>query len=316
MAFTSENLIESVKNKALIPISQITFTDEQILQIANEEIQTAIVPMLLDAREDYMVKYQEQGIVNGQDEYVIPARAIGGKLKDLTIFDSVAIAETRRDNERSIAYLPSELVPYRTSSYATYDYQAFFFRGNNVVLHPKPSTDNAVLRLYYFERPNRLVKQTDAGRIDSIDTTNNQVTLGNLPIDFSINTLVDFVKATPGFENRATDQTIQNINGLTLTFTELPTGLVVGDYVCLAEETPVVQLPVELHPILAQRVTVKILEAIGDTVGSNLARVKLQEMEINATGLLQPRIEGETKKIINPFSPLNVIGRSNRWNGY
>lgn len=316
MAYTTSNLIEAIKSKALVPSNQNTFTPESMLAIADEELQNAIVPAIMAAREDFFVTYMEYDIVNGQALYDIPPRAIGMILHDVTMFDSINVASTQRTGERSIPWVSSDSNSYRTSDYATYSFQAFFIRGNKVVLTPPPNVNSGVLRLYYYQRPSRLVPIASAARIDDIDTVANTITVSNLPTTMNITTLVDFIKAQPGFDTLDTDSPIVNISGLVLTFSELPSGLSLGDYIALAGETPVMQIPIEFHSVLAQRVAVKILEAIGDVQGSNLARTKLQEIEMHVKNLIQPRVHGEFKKVVNPFSTLNTIGRSNRWNGY
>jgi hypothetical protein len=91
----------------------------------------------------------------------------------------------------------------------------------------------------------------------------------------------------------------------------LQVGFNVGDYVMKAEETIVPQLPTELHPILAQRTTVKMLEALGDTEGMQNAQKELERMEFNAMTLIDNRAEGAPQKVRNKHSLLRqkVVSR-------
>lgn len=92
----------------------------------------------------------------------------------------------------------------------------------------------------------------------------------------------------------------------------------VGQYITKAEESIVPNVPTELHPILAQRVAVACLEAMGDEQNKQSAERKLQQMEQNANSIIDNRVEGAPIKIKNRHSPLTqaagVSGRrKNRW---
>jgi hypothetical protein len=89
-----------------------------------------------------------------------------------------------------------------------------------------------------------------------------------------------------------------------------------GQYVTAAEETFVPNIPTELHPILAQRVAVACLEAMGDEQNKQSAERKLANMEKDAGTFLDNRVEGAQVKIKSRHSPLvntlNTLGRRNR----
>jgi hypothetical protein len=120
-------------------------------------------------------------------------------------------------------------------------------------------------------------------------------------------TLYDLVRASPGYESLADDVT--PLADYTFPTFTAPTDVEVGDYVCLAGESCVPQIPVELQPVLAQRVIVKVLEAIGDAAAVQTAQGKLLEAEAAAKTLLTPRVDGEPKMFRNPSSPF----RSGAW---
>lgn len=89
----------------------------------------------------------------------------------------------------------------------------------------------------------------------------------------------------------------------------MPTRLNVGDILALPEETIIPQIPVELHSMLAQRVVMRCLEAIGDTQGLTNATAKLQEMEVKTGSVIDDRVEDAPQKIINRNSTLRVYRR-------
>src|SRR5690606_8653031 len=93
------------------------------------------------------------------------------------------------------------------------------------------------------------------------------------------------------------DQTITGISGTTIEFSSLPDELAVGDYVCLAGESPVPQIPVEFHALLAQEVVVKVLEALGKSTKD--AKDDLKTLKENLPNLITPRVQGESRRVVN-----------------
>lgn len=313
--FSSDALIQDIKRRTFMPISQITYNDEDILDFADEEIQIGIVPLLMSVREDYLVTYKEDTINSGQPSYDMHKRAIVQKLKDVTIV--MANSDTNNPVEISLPRIQSDQGPTRLLN----NYPGFFVRNNKVMLQNPDTFAGQKLRQYYFLRPSKLVTPINACRITRVgpDTNSpalaaNQIEVGLIPTGFgsdaTFTQTVDIVRNNPGFEILSMDAVASfNTNTLIVTFsslTSLPTGLEVGDWVCLAGETVVPQIPVEMHPILAQRAAVKVLEGMGDASNLQLAQGKLKEMEKAVLGLLSNRIEGEPQKIVNPYSPLRI----------
>jgi hypothetical protein len=94
--------------------------------------------------------------------------------------------------------------------------------------------------------------------------------------------------------------------------------LVVGSHITIAEETVVPNIPTELHPILAQRVAVSCLEAMGDEQNKQSAERKLKQMEDNSMSFLDNRVEGAQIKIKSKSSTLTQTldqsaKRNRRW---
>lgn len=303
MSWTTTDLLNAIKKRALIPSSQQTYTDSDLLQFANDELQMQIVPMLLSVREEYLVEKYSVSIVASTANYTIPTRAIGRKLRELDYVDSQGYV-------RLIPRLDHAEYPQVGFQLDVGDPQSYYLQADDIILDPTPSTTTSgTLRMFYFQRPNDLVSVNAVSTITAINTSTNVVTVNLIPSTFSVGTLCDFVMGTPGFRNRAIDQAITALGTNTITFASLPTGLAVGDYVCLAGQAPVVQMPTELFPVCAQRVVVKVLEGLGDAQGVQVAQAKLQEMEQRVLQLLSQRVEGSAKKIINQRSILSYFSR-------
>ena len=69
--YTSTDLINSIKRRILFPISQSTFSEQDILDFATEEMNMAIVPVVLQKQEDYYLYTEDITLVNGTSKYNI-----------------------------------------------------------------------------------------------------------------------------------------------------------------------------------------------------------------------------------------------------
>lgn len=295
--YLSTDLITSVKRRCNVPTSQVTFTSTDFLALADEEVRCKLVPLVLKHMEEFYVTILDQSITANQSAYAIPTRAIGMALRDVQIVSSVD-TDTRVPLER---LSPEDLYAGITGNVRyLIKKNGFYLQGNSVVLYPTPSAATLdLLRMSYYMRPNQLVAVDTCGLIQSINTTLNTVTVVTLPSNITTNTLVDLVKAQPGFECTAIDQTITNIASTTLTFASLPSGLAVGDYVCQAQQSCVVQVPAELQPLLFQYVVVRVLSAQGDNTNLKAAVAELDSLEKSAGLLLAPRVSGKVKRVVN-----------------
>ena len=165
-----------------------------------------------------------------------------------------------------------------------------------------------LLRLQIFQRPNAVVAEQYCATITAINTATNTVTLDNIPPGFVGAPLFDVVRGTPFFETLAIDQTAA-ISGSTMTFTTaLPSGVSpyvpsIGDYVCIAGQAPVANLPVEMLSVLTQRLVVKVLEATGDQNGLKAADAACEKAWIAALQQSTPRDEGNARYVVNFNGP-------------
>lgn len=297
MAYTTTDLISAVKSLASIPTSQSLFSTSDFLRFANRALSMKLVPLLQSVREEYYVTEKDYAVTAAQASYRIPSRAVGAKLRDVKIIDG--------DYEYSLPRLDPEGV---TSS--TQGQRGFYLKANHVVLVPTPTTtDGTYLRLSYTRRPGTLVATTDCAQITSIDTGNNQVVVSSVPSTFTTSVEVDLIEGKPGFDWLATDKAITGVSGTTISFASLPTGLAEGDWLALAGKSPVMQIPLELHPILEQAVAVTCLSAQGKRSDAKAMDDELSVLMKDALNVLTPRIDGEPKKIVGRATLLNHFRR-------
>lgn len=188
--------------------------------------------------------------------------------------------------------------------------QGYFLQNTDLRLMLNPPS-GSTLRMQYFLRPNRVVPVDQCGTITAIDTNTNEVTIDadTMPAGdglFTTSDTYDLIRGTPGFETLAMDQTVTSISGVDLnvfTFADdLPEGLAIGDFMCFAGESPVAQIPVELQPLLTQRLVVKVLEALGDPK-VEVAKKMLDEQKLTSLIETQPRTEGDARYVKNTNGP-------------
>lgn len=289
-------LIDSVRRRAMIPEDDSTFTDQDIIEILNEEIDVGLLFTLLSLSEEHLVTYDDIPTDADKIRYTIPYRAIGNKLRDVAYVDaSGAIYELSRISLEEL----SDYRYYRSASKG----DVFYVEGNEIVLVDTKLKSYQYIRMYYYLRPNSLVKTSTTGTITNIDRNTGEITLSSFPSNFSSLPTVDFVSSKTPNKIHSFDKSISSINQntkiVTFTTTDIPEDLEIGDYIAEAEQTPVPNLPTELHPILAQRAAVHILESLGDTEALANAQRRLEKMEVSVQGLIDNRVEGAPEKI-NP----------------
>lgn len=293
--YTTTALLASIRRRGMIPNNSEVFSDADLLALATEELQSFVVPFLLRIREEYLVAVKDVTIVSGTAEYDIPARAIGGKLRDVLVLlgnDYVPIPRVE----------PEQVVTGPSGSVG-----AYYLQNNQVVLVPTPSS-GGTLRLKYHRRPSELVAVSACQSITDASAGTGTYILA--VSGSAISGSVDVVRGTPGFDVLAADAadldaTAGVVEIATTSFTAMPGDT---DYVTPAGQSCVVQLPVELHPLLVQRVVAKVLEAKGDKKAAQAFTV-CDAMLKDAHSLLAPRSEGSPRYLVNRNAPGFIRGR-------
>jgi hypothetical protein len=150
--YTSRELIEAVQRKIAIPLNQRTFSEDDILAFANEELMISQIPDIMMYHEEYFVYSEDVALVPNQERYPIPERAMGMKLRDIYYVDTNGnLFEMTRINPDDKAY-------WQRESSVINLMQKYYLENNDVVLAPfNISQPTGFLRFTYFMRPNQLV---------------------------------------------------------------------------------------------------------------------------------------------------------------
>lgn len=192
--YTSRDLVEAVKRKISFPISQNTFSSDDILKFANEEMMLSQVPDILKFQEEYFVYRYKTPLLNNKNRYAIPSRAIGMKLRDLMWTDQEGnFFEMTRVNDGDKAF-------FQRNVGANQAVHKFYMEGNEVVLTPLSLTNpTGDLNFFIFLRPNQLVDDSRAAIIKN----------------FVSSCTVDFNTLAPGNRLKINSEQFIAINALT-----------------------------------------------------------------------------------------------------
>lgn len=311
-ALTSNSLVESIKRRASIPENQSTFSKNDFLEFANEELRLGLVPAILELHEDYLLFEKDVPLVANKNAYEIPSRAVGNKLRDAQYkVDSTNYVEMTRigigdrfseQNARSETNL-----------------KQYYIKNNKVVFMDKISgTPSGMLTMVFYIKPSRLVEEERIGIISGINRSTGEVVVNSIPENFNISNKYDFYKSESPHSVLKIDLTATSINVATRTVrfnpNDIPDELQVGDHLSQAGECIIPQVPTEMQVMLAQMVACRVLESIGDTQGLQNALIKLKQMEDAAGVIIDNRVEDSPQKIVNRHGLVRTSIFSKRFN--
>jgi hypothetical protein len=298
--YTTTELIAKMKLNGMVPTAQSTFSASDFLRFLNDEVLHYIVPMIMSVRQEYFVA-SEDTVMGSTTSFNIPERAIGTKIRDI-------LKVTTGGNQYSIPRLEPEDVDEFNNNIA--NGEAFYLQNDSIILKGI-NNSNDTLRTKFFRRPNELVATSACALVSSV--SGNIATCSSIPTTWTTSMLFDVIKGKKSFISKGDDQTVTDINTTTneITFTVIPTGVVAGDWICLAQESPIPQIPYDCFPLLIMKTTASILRSLGQDKDAEQKEKKIAEMKESIVGLLADRTEGEPRKLVNKdnFAADNSIRR-------
>lgn len=292
MSWTTADLLTAIKNSQMFPdASSNSLSSASLLQFATEEMYITILPMIMGIREKYYEKYVDTAYTTSTPSLTIPSRSVGQTLSVVQYMVGVDIRPLEPIDPGTTATTAPTSVPTN-----------FYFENNTIVFYPPPNTSNGTVRMRYFQRPNRLEQTSNCAQITQFNSGTGVATC--TPVStWTTSNVFDFIpqtasQATPYNLNAV----ITGISGTTMSFTltAAQAALVtVGDWIALAEYTPIPEVPFELQPILMQATCCRGLAALNDQTALVSAKAILKEYMDAATKLLTPRDQGGNKKIVS-----------------
>lgn len=310
MAWLTSDLLADVRRRAMLPsTSTLGVADADLLEHANAEFATRLIPLVTSVNEEFYVQTVDIAVVAGQSAYRLPNRNAGGKLRDVTyVIGSSVLNLARIEPERLTQWIAS---PFGTPT-------GFYLEAGTVNLVPAPA-GSGTIRMKYYVRPGRLTNSaSDFGIVTGATYSGNSVALtfsGTLSTTNGV--LYDVIAYRPPFEYLATDATASlsgagavtlTVGGPTSPAPDLSRNIAVGDYVAKRDLSPILQLPVELQSLLVQRTVCAVMESFNYSERLKSAEDAYARMEEAALKLLTPRVDGAPRKMRGLLSSMSRFG--------
>lgn len=290
-------LLESVRDRCMLPASDDALSDARLTRIINDELQGYMSELLIATREEYLLQTTDV-TATGQTRVRIPKRAAAAGIRQLTIVaGSSETTPERLEPERArLAVRPSFGVP------------TYIVEGDDVVFDAA-ITSQQVVRFRYHYMPQLTDGATKGVQIESIAVGRNSFVYVGAPATPTppLPGPGDFIRMGGGNQPMGLDTSVLSTNIPTRTVTlaagnVVPDGIGVGDWMVVAGTTVIPPLPEAFMPLLCQRAAYVALRAIGDPK-ADAALLQLQEMRQAAHNLLQPRTMSSPRYVINRYAP-------------
>lgn len=300
--WTTTELLTAIRAKGRLAADDPDATNSALLSLADDQMKTRFVPAIRAARADWYSAFEDTALVAGQDAYRIPHRAASSSVRTVLWYDS---------SGRRFECYPVSMSDQHAYSTRSGRPQWYAIEDDRVRLIPKPASALGTLRIYYERRPATLIETSGALQVagELSDATTLVVSAGavNPSGILAEGDLADLVKKDPPFSACFIGREITDISlvfGAYLIFFEydsatmqLPTSdSVATDWLCPAGESPIPQIPPELHPLLALVTAAEYLQPIDPEAYDTLMGDFSARFE-QAIKLLSPRQQGRQQKM-------------------
>lgn len=299
-SYDTEALIANIKRRCAVPNSQLTYLPQDFTDLANDELQGHVVPLMMSAREEFFLDFVDVALTGNELE--IPDNAAGQKLR--------TVAFVQQSSPLVLINLPRlDLDVVAGVGYSNYASLAgFYVEGNKLKLYPSNSVpQNTVIRLYYYKRTLPLAAPSTYGEVISVNPNTNTIQLSFVPNDWDTGTVLNSVAANSPFSVTNEAITIASVSSPSIIVDDV-TGVNVGDFISEQGYSAIPQILVEAHPFLAQLTAVKILEGLGDREGMKAANAMADKLKQYLMVFISQRVDGSVKKVVNPNGGLRVTG--------
>lgn len=297
--YNTEELIKTIKRACAVPTSQLTYTDEDWTALANDMLQTKVVPLVMSTREEYFVTFED--VFSPADGVIpFPKQAVGSKLR--------TVAYISQQNPLILINLPRiDLdVVAGVGFYNIWTLAGFYIQGENIVLYPNTSVPtNTPIRLYYYKRTLYLAAPDQYGRVVEVDPLTGTITLDYLPLTWQVGDTLNSVSSEPNFTVTNPLMTVSALSSPTIIVDNVE-GISVGDYISQEGYSAIPQVPIEAMNYLAQLTAVIALEGLGDREGMAAAEKVAESLKESLLVMISNRVDGSPKKVINPSGGLRV----------
>ena len=302
---TASSLVASAYRRTLAPNAAGAIQPGDVITMLDEEMRATVAPLVLAAQEEFWVQNIDMAVQANVYNYTIPQRASFATWRDVVFVDT-------NGNEINMTNLSPEYLKLQFPAGGNPPLYTFGFvlQNDQVILWPpnQGTPTQYKLRMKIKRRPNTLTSNVNCGIVTNINTGTNVVTMSQADTTWTTATTFDIIPNSPQFTSRQDDATVTGVSlpaggPYTLTFTTIPTGMIVGDWVCPSMMSPIPQIPFDMFPLLTQRGAIRIWESLGDTQNLQVAERHYQDMAADFARTVSPRVDGTPKKIVNRNTP-------------
>lgn len=298
LTYTAEQIIDSLRLYGVVPDTGSQGTqDADLLRHLNEEMSLRMIPKLIEEHAEYYVTTTRIALVSNTLKYRLPSRAFMDKLRFISYVDS----NGERDSQPLVEISPERRGDYDWST--TSRPSGYYLEGNYICV--VGSSFSGWLEISWFFRPGQLVKSTEARQVTAVDLVTKTVTFAtNVPASWSTTNLFDVHSKNSGAEVKVWDAAATTVSGTSIVFTAAIDGttigthpIEVGDWVCLAEEAVVPAIPKDMHPMLVESTTVRVMAAKGDAEAVRIHSSLLEAPVQSFKNILENRVESKPTRI-------------------
>lgn len=296
MALLVTDLLAEIRQAAGIASSSTYspegLTDADILRVANRELSTSLLPLMLGVREEFYVIKKSVAFTEETERIRIPARTIAGRVREIrATVGNVDMVMRRYEPTDKPWIQPMTATPGAITGY--------FLQGEWIVFLPRPS-QSGTLDIYYLARPGRMtITANDYRAITAVDQTTGTIDFATWTYCDGTKTM-DLVRGGSGFSPLQQDVSGVESGAFNDQFTIAPSSAAfaeVGDYVTQPDLTPVVPLPTELHGVLVSRVVTAIMRQLGKEADAMREEANARRLEDLAVEMLTPRVEAAKRPV-------------------
>ncbi len=297
-----DDMVTNVIKSCRLPVSQITYTTQDIVAFLQDEQQLTVTDLIKKVREDYWLTNYDQQIVTGIYSYSMPPRCAAGSLRNFVFVDQSGF-------EIDCPHLDPDQI--KTPSYfafrPSWQGQGAFLMNDQLVLWPQTWNNTSYLiRQKYERRPNSLTLSANCMQITAVSVAANTLTFSASP-PFSNGQLIDVISSTGQYTSQGDNLSILSVVGAVVTLsasTPVTSSMTVGSWACPAGLTCVPQLPAEGYGLLIARGTLRIAAGLQNSNLFNVASKMSEDAAAKLLSMVTPRVSGSPKKFVNK----NTIG--------
>lgn len=310
MNFTVDQLVTDTLAIDNTPLSQQTFTNEQIVKYLDEEMRGAVIPLFTKAREEYFVHTWSFPVDSSFKGFTIPSQTAGFRLRDIYIFD------TSGNFQSKLIRINPDQIPYMRG----FQYLPSYYVENNEIIMYPALNQSGIMKVRYFKAPNHLTPILDAGGQVTGKLPGNVLQLDNVPTSWTTfsgpkaitidattsESPFNFLEYAQGAAKTgpiikvAVTTANPTTAQVTIADNDAYAAISVGDYIWENDKCGFVQfLPFEALQLIKLRASMRILKAQGDLQNLSVTAQLYNAAADDVMNLISPKIENQIKRIWN-----------------